>query len=569
MNVHVELRIMIRPQLYFRLLRRFIPYWKLLSLALFAMLIMAASLASLPIFIKQMLDSAFILKDPSLLQTTSLAIIALFIVRGMAGYVSITAVNKASSQLGVDLRTDIFSKLLTLPAGHYTHLNKNNEIDTLIFNINQITYLTARHITILAQDCLTITGLMICILYLNQEFSVLLLLVSPLVILIIQITHDHLNKLDQKTRLASNKLIQQLHQSIQHYREIRLDGGQMHECQRLGKIAEPVYHAEMQQAMIRATIIPLGQIITALILIAIIYFILQQTLNHGLSLDEVGALIAATLLLISPIQRIAGIPKQLQHDQKKIETLFSFLDQVSEQDTGTQNIQPIYGKLTFEHVRFFNATQTKPILNHISFTFKPGETIVFTGYTENEKNAFIDLILRFQQPTSGKILLDDYPLADIEINNLHSNIALVSENSVLLDEKVADNIAYGAMRCANEAKITAAAQASHAMEFIREMPEGLQTRIGEEGIKISKKQCQQIAIARALLKDSPILILDGIPATDEPDSGHLLSTLEKLIQNRTTLIFNPHIPNLKKIDRIVVLENGCIIENLTNTRHSA
>ena len=125
------------------------------------------------------------------------------------------------------------------------------------------------------------------------------------------------------------------------------------------------------------------------------------------------------------------------------------------------------------------------------------------------------------------------------------------------------------MRCANEAKITAAAQASHAMEFIREMPEGLQTRIGEEGIKISKKQCQQIAIARALLKDSPILILDGIPATDEPDSGHLLSTLEKLIQNRTTLIFNPHIPNLKKIDRIVVLENGCIIENLTNTRHSA
>ncbi len=560
MNVHVELRIMIRPQLYFRLLRRFIPYWKLLLLALFATLIMAASLAALPIFIQQMLDSAFILKDPSLLQTTSLAIIALFIVRGVAGYVSTTAVNKASSQVGIDLRTDTFNKLLALPTSYYTALNKNNEINALISNINRITHFTARHITILAQDCLTIMGLIICILYLDQEFSVLLLLVSPLVILIIQITHDHLNKLDQKTRLASNHLIQQLLQSIQHYREIRLNGGQMHECQRLGKIAEPVYHAEMQHAMIRATIIPIREAVTALILIAIIYLIMQQTLNHGLSLDEVGALIAATLLLINPIQRIAGIPKQLQHEQKRIAALFSFLDQVPEQDTGTQNIPHVHGKLAFEHIRFFNATQTKPILNHISFTIKPGETIVFTGYTEDEKNAFIDLILRFQQPTSGKILLDDYPLADIEINNLHSNIALVAENSVLLDDKVADNIAYGAMRCANEAKITGAAQASHAMEFIRELPEGLQTKIGEEEITISQKQCQQIAIARALLKDSPILILDGIPSANESD----LSVLEKLIQNRTTLIFNPHIPNFKKIDRIVVLENGCITENLTN-----
>ena len=211
--------------------------------------------------------------------------------------------------------------------------------------------------------------------------------------------------------------------------------------------------------------------------------------------------------------------------KKKIEAIFSFLDQASEQDTGTQNIQHVRGKLAFEQVRFYDDTQTKPILNHINFTIKPGETIVFTGYTEDEKNAFIDLILRFQQPTSGKILLDDYPLADIKISNLHNNIAIVSENSVLLDEKVAGNIAYGAMKCANEAKITAATQASHAMEFIREMPEGLQTLIGEKGTKISKKQYQQIAIARALLKNSPILILDGIPSVDEPDSGHLLSAL--------------------------------------------
>lgn len=553
-----------RPQLYFRLLRRLTPYWKSLSLALFAMLIMAASLAALPLFIKQMLANAFILKDLLLIQTTSLALITLFIVRGIAGYISITAVHKASSQLGMDLRRDLFNKLLTLPAGYHSHRNKNNEIETLIFNINQITHLTASNIIILVRDCLTIIGLIGCIFYLNQEFSLLLLLVSPLVLLMTQLMHDHLNKLDQKNLMASRNLIQHSVQSIQHYREIRLNGGQMQECQRLGKLAKPVHQAEMHQTMMRAMIIPLRQVITALILMAIIYFILQQTLNNALGLDDVGAFISAALLLINPIQRIAGIPKQLPPNRKKIEAIFSFLDQPSEQETGTQDIQHSSGKLTFDQVRFYDDVQAKFVLNHISFTIKSGERIIFTGYTEDEKNAFIDLILRFQQPTSGKILLDDYPLADIKQSRLHGAIAIVSEEAVLLDEKIAGNIAYGAMKCSNEAQIIAAAQASHAMEFIRELPEGLQTLIGKEDSKISKKQRQQIAIARAFLKDPLILILDEIPAADGAGTDQLLSALENLMQSRTTLIFNQHIAHWKKIDRIVVVENGCITENLKN-----
>jgi subfamily B ATP-binding cassette protein MsbA len=166
-------------------------------------------------------------------------------------------------------------------------------------------------------------------------------------------------------------------------------------------------------------------------------------------------------------------------------------------------------------------------------------------------------------------LLDDYLLTDISINNLHANIAIVTKDSVLLDEKVAGNIAYGAMKCANEAKITTAAQISHAMEFIREMPEGLQTDINKEGKKITTKQRQQMAIARALLKDSPILILDEMPEVGESGPDNMFEVLEKLMQNRTTLIFNRHIPHLNKIDRIIVLENGCIIENLTNPKDLA
>ncbi len=554
-----------RQQPYFCLLGRLAPHWQPLSLAMAAMLIIATASAFLPILIQQLLHSTFLQQDLSRIQMASLAIIILFFARGIANYISIFSVHKASSQLGIDLRMEIFNKLLTLPVSHYAYLN-HHDIDTLVSRINRITHSIARDIRILAQDCLTIIGLVICMLYLDQEFSLLLLLIAPLLILIIQMTHDYLNTFNQRNSSASDSLVQHLLQSIRQYREIRLHGGQNHENERLGKTAEAIYQAEIQQASIRAAAIPIGEVIATMILVAVFYFIAQQVLNDVLGLDTVGALIAAVLLLINPIQRIAGLPKQLQHEQENIAAVLSFIHQASEQYTGAQSIQHVHGKLTFEHVRFGNNAFTKPILNHINFTIKPGEIIVFTGYTEDEKEAFIDLILCLQQPTSGRILLDDHSLSDIQPSNLHANIAMVTKDSVLLDEKIAGNIAYGTMRCANEAKITAAAQSSHAMKFIREMSEGLQTSIDTAETKITQQQCQQIAIARALLKNSPLLILDEIPVTDDLDSGNLLSVLEKLMQNRTTLIFNQQIPHLKKIDRIVILENGCIIENLTNIR---
>lgn len=554
---------MIRAHLFLRLLRRLVPHWKLLLLALFAMLVMAAALASLPILIKQILESTFIDKDPSLMQTAVLAMIALFIIRGIAGYLGIYTINKAAGILGIDLRLDFFNKLLTLPVSHYSRLNKNNEINMLISGTNQITQTIPRYITIITQDSLTIIGLSICTLYLNQEFSLLLLMVAAFVILITQMMHSHLNRPDQKSLLATKNLIQHLSQSIAHHRKIRLDGGQMYESQRLGKISETIYQAEMQQAIVSALITPASQIITALILTAVTYMIALQAIDDTLNVHEIGALISVVLLLIMPINRIAGIPRQLAHDQKIIETIFSFLDQASEQDTGIISIPHVSGKLVFEQVRFCSDAQAMPILNHINFTVKPGEVIVFTGYTKREKDTLINLILHLQQPTSGRILLDDHPLADIQLNNLHTNIAMVAEDDYLLDEKIAGNIAYGAMRCANEAKITTAAHASHAIEFIRHMPEGLQTRIGKESTTINKQQLHLLAIARALVKNTPILILDEIPtAQEESNSENLLPALEKLMQNRTTLIFNQHIPQLKKVDRIVVLENGCITESL-------
>jgi subfamily B ATP-binding cassette protein MsbA len=550
------------PQLYFRLLKRLIAHWKLLMLGFLAMLIMAISLALLPILIQQSLEHALILKDQSLVQALLLTMIALFIVRGISGYFIIATINKISSQLGSELRQDIFDKLLTVSTDYYPHLKKNHEIDSLILTINQITRFISYNLRILVQDSLTVLALIACIVCLTPGLSVLLLLVFFLVISIAQMIHDNLNKPDQNHLSASRNLIHYVLQSLQHYREIRANGGESQESQRLGRLAQPIYDAEMRQAMMTARIITIGQIITALLLTAIFYFVLQQAQNNVLNPAEIVALGVAILLLVSPTKRIANIPQQLQNNQKNVEILFSFLDQPGRQNTETHSIRKIEGKLTFEQVFFLGNSPEKPLLHHINFTIKPQETIVITSYSSGEKDAFLDLILRYQQPSRGKIMLDNYLLNDVSADCLHRNIALISKNSMILDERVAGNIAYGALKCANEAQITAAAQDSCAMEFIRTMPAGLQTVIGEEGVAIDQKQYQQIAIARALLKNPPILILDEIPTTDEADYD-LLSILEKLTQNRTTLIFNRHIPPFKKINRIVVLENGGITEMLT------
>ncbi|SNX60414.1 ATP-binding cassette, subfamily B, MsbA [Nitrosomonas ureae] len=559
---------MILPQLYFRLLRKLAPYGKPLLCILFAMLILAVSMAYLPILIEQLLTSIFVLKDLSLIQQALLTIIALFVVRWIFGYISIYYISTISGKLGTDLRMDFFHKLMSLPVNYYAYLNHNNQIDTLVSHISRITQTTVRHIAQLVQDSLTIMGLLICALYLNQEFSLLLLLVTPFIILVHEMINSYFNKTDQHNSLTLRNLIGHIKQSIKHSRKIRLDGGQTDESQRLGRISDTLFHTEMQSAKIVAMVISSRQLITALMLIAVTYMMALQATNDALSISEAGALIAIALLLILPLRRIASIPRELEHDREMIEATFSFLDLAPEQDVGTLSVQQIRGKLVFEQIRIHDSLQTKPILSHINLTIKPSEVIVFKGYTETEKSVLIDLILRLRQPSYGRILLDEYPLDKIAINQIHRNISLVSADPFLLDERIAGNIAYGAMRCANEAKITAAAHASHAMEFIRRMPEGLQTQINQNGNEISKKQLIQLAIARAFLKNSPLLILDEVLAAPEPDSAELLFALEKLIQNRTTLIFNQQIPHLKKIDRIVVLENGCITENLKTIDYS-
>lgn len=567
-DVHVESFLMMHRRSHRLLPRKLGPYWKLLALAFCAIFISAATVAALPLFIQRLLDSIFIQQDLTLVQGTLLATLMLFVIRSLADYMSSHSAARASDQLGTDVRIELFEKLLTLPVNDYRQLDDSNEIDALISQIHHVTQSTVKNIATAIHASLTIVGLMLCLFFLNREFFVLLLFIGPLLMLNVHITRGHLSKLSQRKEAASANLSNHVHQSIKHYREIRLNEGQTQESQRLGKIAQSFYQEEIRRSSIGAIIKPIGELITALIIAAVVYFFTQQIFDHSLTIADAGALVTAAALLIGPLGRIADLVKIWQEHKQDSEPLGLFLNRESEEDSGTVYLKPILGKLEFKQLRAQENMGSKPVLGPINLVIKAGETIVFTGYTDDEKNTVIDLILRMQQPSSGSLLLDDHPLNDIVLGCLHSSIGIVSKNGRVLSGSIAGNIAYGKMRCSHESPITAAAQASHAMSFIREMPEGLQTRVGEGQVQLTPVQCHYIAVARNFLKNPSIMILDELPTLDAPDAGHLLSALDKLTHQRTTLIFNRHIPPLKKIDRIVVLENGCITKNLTHMRSS-
>lgn len=530
-------------------------------LALLGMMITALTLSMLPALLMQLLDSTFINKELALIKFISLAIIMLFIVHSVANYIGDGAINVVGNKFGRDLHLAMFNKLLSLPEKYCAELTKNNLNTRFIVHLNTITHTSINIITILIKDSLTMIGLLAWMFYLNWELALLILLITSAIILISRLINGYLSKTSDRTLQTAREVAKAAFDSIKNYQIIKLHGGQTQESERFMSKAEQMYLARIKQNNAKALGIALAQAFIVIILIAITHLITQQPYNNETTPGAVASLIIAALMLVLSLKRVSQINHYLLQGQHALANIFSLLDQKDEEDTGTATIKHCHGELIFDKVSFCCDTQTQPVLNDISLTIKPGEIVVFSGMTESGKTVFINLILRFLYPTNGRILLDGHDLASLKLTSLHESIALIPQKSSSFNDTAAINIAYGAMKCANEAQITAAAQAAHAIDFIREMPEGLQTIIGEYGVKLTEIQCQHIAIARALLKNSPILILDEIPKASNSKADHnLQEALNTLIQGRTTLIITQHPTTLAKIDRIFILKNGSMTE---------
>lgn len=551
--------------LYARLLRHVAPYWRVFGLGIFATVVVAATEPALPALLKPLLDGVFVARDNTVILWTPAIILGLFMIRGVAEYVAQYAIGWIGSRVVMDLRNLMFRKLLELPATYYENQPSGHLVSKLTYDVTQVASAGTSVLTAIFKDTLVIIGLVSWMLWLNWKLTLLAVVMAPVIIGIVRAISIRLRNSSRDVQRSMGDMTQVLHEAIDGHKVVKLFGGQQYEAARFDAEANNVRRFLMKQVAAAAASVPLVQFIAAAALAVIVYLATRQTHGDAVTVGAFVSFIAAMLMLTAPLKRITNVNEPLQRGLAAAESVFALIDHEGEADPGTMTLGRARGALRFEDVSFSYDGSTSPALVAIDLDIAPGETVALVGASGAGKTTLANLVPRFYRPTRGRILLDGHDLGTLRLASLRGNIALVSQDIVLFNDTLAANIAYGLADKASPEEIAAAAEAAHAMEFIQQMPEGLGTKIGENGVKLSGGQRQRLAIARALLKNAPVLVLDeATSALDAESERHVQAALEALMRNRTTIVIAHRLSTIERADRIIVLDAGRVVETGTH-----
>lgn len=553
-------------QLYLRLMGYVRPYWRAFAISILGMVVAAATEPLLPAMLKPFLDGTFVHKDDMVMRWAPVLILLIFFVRGVAGFFGSYAIHWIGNKLVMDLREEMFGKLLSLPTRFYDDHATGSLISKLTYDVTQVTAAATSVVTITVRDSIIIVGLLGWLFYLDWKLTLLSLLVAPVVAWVISTINRRLRSSSRDSQRAMGSITQVIEESVTAHKVVKLFGGQRYESERFAVEINGVRQHMMKQAAAALANVPIVQMIAAVALSVIIYLATVQAKSDVTTVGGFLSFVAAMLMLTAPLKRLTGVSEFMQRGLAAAESVFELLDTPSEVDDGKTLIGRTTGHVVLDHLDFSYHADGRLALHDICLDIPAGQSVALVGASGSGKSTLANLVPRFYTPTGGRITLDGHDIHDLSLSSLRANIALVSQEVVLFNDTVAANIGYGQMREVPEAEIIAAATAAHAMEFIREMPQGLQTLVGEKGVRLSGGQRQRIAIARAILKNAPILILDeATSALDSESERYVQAALETLMQGRTTLVIAHRLSTIEKADRIVVLQKGRIVEVGTHT----
>lgn len=552
-------------QLYFRLLRYVRPYVWVFGLSLVGMLITAATEVALPAAVKPFLDGTFVNKDPVLITWTPIALILLFLFRGIGGFLGQYASAWVGNKVVMDLRDQMFRRMLALPLGYFHDHTTGNLISRFTFDVAQVTAAATQVVTVLVKDSLTIIGLFAYLLYVDWKLTMISLLMLPPIALVVRYFNIRLRSTSRATQRAMGDLTQVVQETIDCNKVVKIFGGQAYETRRFNDTSNTLRGFLMKQTAAAAANVPIVQLFAALATAVVIYYVTVQAQANTTTVGGFVSFLAAMLMLTAPLKRLTGVAEHLQRGLAAAESVFALVDETPEQDAGTHELPRAKGEVRFEHVSFRYPSAARAALDDVSLTITPGETVALVGSSGGGKTTFANMLPRFFRPDSGRILLDGHDLSALTLASLRANIALVSQEVALFNDTVAANIAYGVNAGATRQQIEAAAEAAHAMDFIRAMPEGLDTLIGENGVRLSGGQRQRLAIARTILKNAAVVILDeATSALDSESEKHVQAALDTLMKGRTTVVIAHRLSTIENANRIVVLDEGRVAETGTH-----
>jgi subfamily B ATP-binding cassette protein MsbA len=551
-------------ELYLRLLSHVRPHWKGFALTLAATALAAATEPLFPALMKPLLDKGFGQGDQGWLAWLPLAIVGIFVLRGVAGFLAGYGMSWVSNKVITDLRQLMFERLMRLPASYFDAHASSIPATRIAYDVNGVAAAATSTLTVLIRDTLSVLGLIGWLLWLNWKLTLVSLAVIPLTALVVRAFSKRLRQLSLSAQEGMAQMNQVLHESIRGHKVVKIFGGEEHATARFFKVNNALRGYGMRQAIAAAAVAPITQIFASVGLAIVVWVALQQSAGNETTVGGFVSFITAMLLLLAPLKHLADINAPLQRGLAAAESVFRMLDEAAEIDQGTVSLGgtgKARGEIEFSGVGLRYATAERDALSGIDLSIRPGETVALVGPSGGGKTSLVNLVPRFYHAGSGQIRIDGQDIETLTLQSLRANIAHVGQDVFLFDDTVAANIAYGGKRGAAREEIEAAARAANALEFIHALPQGFDTMIGENGSRLSGGQRQRIAIARAILKDAPILILDeATSALDSESERAVQEALETLMRGRTTLVIAHRLSTVEHADRIVVLAQGRIAE---------
>ena len=550
--------------LYSRLLRYVRPYRWAFGVAVLGMLVVAAGDLTFAYLVIPVVRN-FQSPDPLATRWLPLTIVVVFILRGVGSYVAEFGMGWTGYRVVFDLRRDLIDKLLKLPTPYYDTHAAGMIQSKVSYDAHQLASAASGAITNAIRSALTITGFFGYLLWLNWRLTVLTFIVVPVVGVVVRYFSRRLRRIARDIQERTGSLTQVLEELIGGHRVVRIFGGEEYEARRAVAAANRLRQAMTKESSAGAASSPLTVFFAACGVGVIVWIALKESDMGHFDVALFGSYIVALFTLLDRLKGMSGINSAIQRGLAAADSIFGLMDQEEEADTGTVTLAECRGEIRLERVSLRYSSNDREALSDISLTIEPGQTVALVGASGSGKTSLVNLVPRFYEPTAGRLFIDGHDVTTLTLKSLRAQIAMVSQDVLLFNDTVAANIAYGAMAGASREEVERAASAAHALDFIRAMPEGFDSIVGENGVRLSGGQRQRIAIARAILKNAPLLILDeATSALDSASERLVQAALDTLMNGRTTIVIAHRLSTIEAADRIVVLDQGRIVESGTH-----